>query len=174
VSCSAPHLGTDNLVRLLRNMRADLRSMGGEIHFNTRCVSSYLLVILGNYYATNRLAYKSDKWYPLYRVNKFHIEDGTIKGVDATCTPSSERGEPPSFPADNELSKSFWGDAVVLATGHSARDIYYELHDSGVELEAKGFAVGFRVEHPQVYLISLTPTISVLFQFCFDYDVSIF
>lgn len=34
----SPHLGTDNLVRLLRNMRADLRSMGGEIHFGARCV----------------------------------------------------------------------------------------------------------------------------------------
>ena len=36
--CRSPHLGTDNLVRLLRNMRADLRSMGGEIHFGARCV----------------------------------------------------------------------------------------------------------------------------------------
>lgn len=38
---------------------------------------------------------------------------------------------------------------VVLATGHSARDVYYMLHDKGVELEAKGFAVGVRLEHPQ-------------------------
>ena len=32
----APHLGTDNLIKLLRNMRKDLRSMGGEIHFGAR------------------------------------------------------------------------------------------------------------------------------------------
>ena len=38
---------------------------------------------------------------------------------------------------------------VVLATGHSARDIYEMLHRSGVELEAKTFAMGVRVEHPQ-------------------------
>ena len=38
---------------------------------------------------------------------------------------------------------------MVLATGHSARDVYEELHKSGVELEPKGFAVGFRIEHPQ-------------------------
>lgn len=31
----------------------------------------------------------------------------------------------------------------------SARDVYEELHKSGVELEPKGFAVGFRIEHPQ-------------------------
>jgi uncharacterized FAD-dependent dehydrogenase len=39
--------------------------------------------------------------------------------------------------------------AVILATGHSARDIYELLHRKGVRLEAKSFAVGVRVEHPQ-------------------------
>ena len=39
--------------------------------------------------------------------------------------------------------------AVVIATGHSARDIYYMLHDSGVRLEAKPYAMGVRIEHPQ-------------------------
>lgn len=38
---------------------------------------------------------------------------------------------------------------VVLATGHSARDVYRMLHASGVELEAKGLAIGVRLEHPQ-------------------------
>lgn len=38
---------------------------------------------------------------------------------------------------------------VILATGHSARDIYTMLNESGVELEAKGIAVGVRLEHPQ-------------------------
>ena len=39
--------------------------------------------------------------------------------------------------------------AVVVATGHSARDIYYMLHRSGVRLEAKPYAMGVRIEHPQ-------------------------
>ena len=39
--------------------------------------------------------------------------------------------------------------AVVIATGHSARDIYYMLHRSGVRLEAKPYAMGVRIEHPQ-------------------------
>ena len=41
------------------------------------------------------------------------------------------------------------GVAVILATGHSSRDIYEMLHRKGVLLEAKPFAVGVRVEHPQ-------------------------
>ncbi len=41
------------------------------------------------------------------------------------------------------------GVAVVLATGHSARDIYYLLQKNRIELEAKSFALGVRVEHPQ-------------------------
>lgn len=39
--------------------------------------------------------------------------------------------------------------AVILATGHSARDIYEMLYRNGVNLEAKSFAVGVRIEHPQ-------------------------
>ncbi|QNR24859.1 NAD(P)/FAD-dependent oxidoreductase [Croceimicrobium hydrocarbonivorans] len=39
--------------------------------------------------------------------------------------------------------------ALIMATGHSARDIYYLLHEKGIRLEAKPFAMGVRVEHPQ-------------------------
>ena len=38
--------------------------------------------------------------------------------------------------------------AVILATGHSAKDVYRSLHAGGIALEAKGFAVGVRLEHP--------------------------
>jgi len=41
------------------------------------------------------------------------------------------------------------GDAVVLATGHSARDVFEWLSESGVTLEPKSFALGVRIEHPQ-------------------------
>ncbi len=37
---------------------------------------------------------------------------------------------------------------VILATGHSARDVYVWLYENGVEIEAKGIAVGVRLEHP--------------------------
>ncbi len=45
--------------------------------------------------------------------------------------------------------REFTGDAVILATGHSARDIYQMLDRAGVRLEPKPFAVGVRIEHPQ-------------------------
>lgn len=41
---------------------------------------------------------------------------------------------------------------VILATGHSARDVYHYLHSEGVEIEAKGIAVGVRLEHPSVLI----------------------
>ena len=50
-------------------------------------------------------------------------------------------------------AKSHTGDVfpgpVILATGHSARDVYYYLHRNNIALEAKGFAVVVRLEHPQ-------------------------
>ena len=47
------------------------------------------------------------------------------------------------------------GAAVVLATGHSAKDIYHTLHHDGVRLEAKGFAMGVRIEHQQRLIDSI-------------------
>lgn len=41
------------------------------------------------------------------------------------------------------------GNAVILAVGHSARDIYYLLNQHKIKLEAKPFAMGVRIEHPQ-------------------------
>jgi hypothetical protein len=42
--------------------------------------------------------------------------------------------------------------AVVLATGHSARDVYRLLHERGIAIEAKPFALGVRVEHAQAFI----------------------
>lgn len=50
------------------------------------------------------------------------------------------------------LTREFLSPAVILATGHSARDIYYLLDDLGLRLEAKPFAMGVRVEHPQALI----------------------
>ena len=41
-----------------------------------------------------------------------------------------------------------WRGPVILATGHSARDVYHYLYSARVEMEAKGIAVGVRLEHP--------------------------
>lgn len=50
------------------------------------------------------------------------------------------------FTADGD---QFTGDAVILATGHSARDIFELLHAQKIQIELKPFALGVRVEHPQ-------------------------
>lgn len=64
-------------------------------------------------------------------VTDFLLEDGAIKGVTVN---------------DNTIHAA---EAVILATGHSARDIYYLLHQKGIRLEAKPYALGVRIEHPQ-------------------------
>lgn len=50
---------------------------------------------------------------------------------------------------------SFNADAVILATGHSARDIFELLHNKKILIEAKPFALGVRVEHPQSIIDSI-------------------
>ena len=46
-------------------------------------------------------------------------------------------------------------NALILATGHSARDTFWSLFESGVKMEQKGFGVGVRIEHPQSLINSL-------------------
>ncbi len=65
------------------------------------------------------------------KVTDFIIENGRIQGVTL---------------ADGEELRSRY---VVLALGHSSRDTFRKLHERGVYVEAKPFAVGFRIEHPQ-------------------------
>ena len=70
------------------------------------------------------------------RVSGFVVKQGRITGVKV---------------GDNTIE----GAAVVLATGHSARDIYELLHASGIAVEAKPFAMGVRIEHPQRLIDSI-------------------
>ncbi len=51
------------------------------------------------------------------------------------------------FAADKEFR-----GPVILATGHSARDVYRYLAESNIEIEAKGIAVGVRLEHPSMFI----------------------
>lgn len=48
--------------------------------------------------------------------------------------------------------QEIFGDAVILATGHSARDIYYLLHKKKIRIDPKPFAMGVRIEHPQALI----------------------
>lgn len=53
---------------------------------------------------------------------------------------------------DDNKTLTYKAKAVILATGHSARDVYEMLQGKGCELQAKGFAMGVRVEHPQALI----------------------
>ena len=52
---------------------------------------------------------------------------------------------------ETNTGKIFRGP-IILATGHSARDVYRWLHAHGVEIESKGLAVGVRLEHPSLLI----------------------
>jgi uncharacterized FAD-dependent dehydrogenase len=49
----------------------------------------------------------------------------------------------------------YFSDHIILATGHSAKEIYYHLQESKVSMESKGFAVGVRIEHSREYIDQL-------------------
>lgn len=71
------------------------------------------------------------------KVTDFILDNNTIKGVRT---------------ADGT---TFTADAVILATGHSARDIYELLHRKKILIESKPFALGVRIEHPQQLVDSI-------------------
>ena len=68
------------------------------------------------------------------RVTDLIIKDNSILGVIV-----NEKDE-------------YFADSVILATGHSARDIFYLLSGKGIRIESKPFAVGVRIEHPQALI----------------------
>lgn len=123
-----PHIGTNKLPQIINQMRAKIIELGGEFHFESRVVD---FIIGGtNEGGASAFGLATD-------VNRATASGpATVRGVVAKT-------------ADGSL-KEFLADAVVLATGHSALDIYELLARANPQsLEAKTFAVGVRVEHPR-------------------------
>ena len=71
------------------------------------------------------------------RITDIIVRNGKLKGVE------------------DKSGNRYEAQAVILATGHSARDIYDLLHSKGLTLEAKSFALGVRAEHPQELIDSI-------------------
>ena len=67
------------------------------------------------------------------------IEGEKVKGIRYECSDESSH-----LQQNGEIHAS----AIILATGHSARDVYRWLHANNIEIEAKDLAVGVRLEHP--------------------------
>lgn len=98
-----PHVGTDMLKHVMRQMREEIIACGGEIHFQSKFTGLKKI-------AENRLA------------------------VTVSCN------------GDTHIINT---PALILAIGHSARDTFKYLHEAGVPMEAKAFAMGVRIEHPR-------------------------
>ncbi len=101
-----PHIGTNKLPKLVKNIRETIQKYGGEVHFNIK-------------------------------VTDFITKDNELKSIILN--------------GNNEMNVQ----RVILATGHSARDIFYLLESKKIALEAKSFAMGVRVEHPQHIIDSI-------------------
>lgn len=85
------------------------------------------------------------------RMDALLIEGDVVRGIHCTHLPT---GSQKTFaPLSRQDARR--GCPVILATGHSARDVYRWLHAHGVELEAKGLAVGVRLEHPSMLIDQL-------------------
>ena len=101
-----PHIGTNKLPQIITAMHEQIKSCGGEVHFEKKVID-------------------------------FIIEKEKIQSVKT---------------ADGNLFSAY---AYILATGHSARDIFELLHQKKIMIEAKPFAMGVRIEHPQSLIDSI-------------------
>lgn len=129
LSDAHPHIGTDKLPRVIENMRNTILRCGGEVHFQTKMTR---LIIRGE-----RRKEGGERI----------VGNGNAQviGVEAEKKSLSSLLSPPSS------IKEYFGP-VILATGHSARDVYRYLAESEIEMEAKGIAVGVRLEHPSMLI----------------------
>ena len=117
-----PHIGTDKLPRVIEAMRHTILRSGGEVHFQTKMT---------------RLIIDSSS------SSEDAGPSGRVVGVEAVETFDDQR--------TTSCEKEFRGP-VILATGHSARDVYRYLAEAKIEIEAKGIAVGVRLEHPSMLI----------------------
>ena len=120
-----PHIGTDKLPAICENIRKCILEHGGEYHFGAKVCD---IKFPGGGKETDE---------------RPEEKDGDLMSSRTTAAPQS------MVEAICCNGESFRGKALILATGHSARDIYELFDRKGWALEAKGFALGVRVEHPQ-------------------------
>ncbi len=121
-----PHIGTDLLVGVVRNLRRAIEEAGGEVRFLTRLDG---LVLEGG--AAGRPGVAD-------AVDEVGGEDGEAR-VTAVRLVDERTG----------AAEVFATDCVVLACGHSARDTFQMVREAGADMARKPFAVGVRIEHPQ-------------------------
>ena len=128
LSDAHPHIGTDKLPRVIENMRKQILASGGEVHFQTKMTE--LLIKDGR--VQGAVAEVQD--------SRFQVQGSRVQGSRVQGNKDSSLFT---------LNSSFFYGPVILATGHSARDVYRYLSQTNAKLiEPKGIAVGVRLEHP--------------------------
>ena len=135
LDASHPHIGTDRLPAIIANIREQIIACGGEIHFETAVEE----LLINNEQLTinnSSAALKPETLKPET------LKPETLKPETLKPAPTKVLG------VRTRDGREFLGP-VILATGHSARDIYRMLHRQGILIEAKGLAIGSRLEHPQ-------------------------
>lgn len=122
-----PHIGTDLLVDVVRNLRRAIEEAGGEVRFLTRLDG---LVLEGGNTVDPSFAdaAKGAAW-----------EDDEAPRIVGVRLVDERTG----------AAEVFATDCVVLACGHSARDTFQMVCEAGADMARKPFAVGVRIEHPQ-------------------------
>lgn len=121
-----PHIGTDLLVDVVRNLRRAIEEAGGEVRFLTRLDG---LVLAGEGVAESSVADAS----------KGAGREDDEPRIAAVRLVDERTG----------AEEVFATDCIVLACGHSARDTFQMVREAGAAMARKPFAVGVRIEHPQ-------------------------
>ena len=128
-----PHIGSDKLPIVVENIRNCIIEHGGEYHFDSRVTD---------------IVKKGDGSFDVIVSSGLPVAAGndakSAAGNDGKSAAGNDGAS--SSPTRSGIYSS---RKVILATGHSARDIYEMFDRKGWELQAKGFALGVRVEHPQ-------------------------
>lgn len=128
-----PHIGTNKLPKIISFMRETILQHGGEIHFNSKLVD---------------INYAGDTVKSIL-IEKSNSVDSSLSLQAVTLS------EVEGKKSEKQTTIEHACENIILATGHSARDIYELLNQKNIAIEAKPFALGVRVEHAQDYVDSI-------------------
>ena len=128
-----PHIGSDKLPIVVENIRNCIVEHGGEYHFDSRVTD---------------IVKKGDGSFDVVVSSGLPVAAGN-DGKSAAGNDGKSGAGNDGASSSPTRSGIYSSRKVILATGHSARDIYEMFDRKGWELQAKGFALGVRVEHPQ-------------------------
>ena len=128
-----PHIGSDKLPIVVENIRNCIVEHGGEYHFDSRVTD---------------IIKKGDGSFDVVVSSGLPVAAGN-DGKSAAGNDGKSGAGNDGASSSPTRSGIYSSRKVILATGHSARDIYEMFDRKGWELQAKGFALGVRVEHPQ-------------------------